>query len=106
MPASLWKSFASPVNGRVSRVVALPGAQRVTRDAEVHEIHPPDPASASRFVRSDRVLHGRQPTEQKFRTLSVWEDEESLMRFVGRDPHGQVMTDLIAHMGRTKFVQW
>jgi hypothetical protein len=43
---------------------------------------------------------------RKFWTLSVWEDEESLMRFVGRNPHGRVMTDLIPHMGQTKFVQW
>ena len=32
---------------------------------------------------------------REFWTLSVWEDEESLMRFVGRNHHGRVMADLI-----------
>ena len=43
---------------------------------------------------------------RKFWTLSVWEDEESLMRFVGRNPHSRVMTDLLPHMGQTEFIHW
>ena len=39
-----------------------------------------------------------------FWTLSVWEDEESLRRFVQRNPHGRVMTDLLPHMGQTDFL--
>ena len=38
-----------------------------------------------------------------FWTLSVWEDEASLRRFVQQDPHGKVMMDLLPHMGQTAF---
>jgi heme-degrading monooxygenase HmoA len=40
---------------------------------------------------------------REFWTLSVWEDEESLRRFVQRTPHGRVMTDLLSDMGQTSF---
>lgn len=43
---------------------------------------------------------------REFWTLSVWDDEEALMRFVARNPHGRIMTDLVPHMGQTKFTQW
>ena len=36
-----------------------------------------------------------------FWTLSVWEDEESLRRFVQWTPHGRVMVDLLPDMGQT-----
>ena len=32
--------------------------------------------------------------------------EEALMRFVGKNPHGRIMTDLLPHMGQTKFIRW
>ena len=38
------------------------------------------------------------------RTLSVWEDEASLRRFVQQNPHEKVMMDLLPHMGQTAFV--
>jgi len=41
---------------------------------------------------------------RKFWTLSVWEDEESLRRFVQRTPHGRVMMDLLPDMGQTSFL--
>jgi Domain of unknown function (DUF3291) len=60
------------------------------------------------FVELFTARHGRYPLIDLLveGDLSVWEDEESLMRFVGRYAHGRVMTDLIPHMGQTKFVQW
>src|SRR5829696_702900 len=45
---------------RVPRDVVLPTAQQVARAAEVHEVYLPDPASAGRFGRADRVLPGRE----------------------------------------------
>ncbi len=42
----------------------------------------------------------------RFWTLSVWEDEKSLMEFVIKRPHGEIMADLAPHMGETKFVRW
>jgi hypothetical protein len=43
---------------------------------------------------------------QRFWTLSVWEDEKSLMEFVQILPHSRAMVALRSHMGKTKFVQW
>jgi hypothetical protein len=43
---------------------------------------------------------------RRFWTLSVWEDEKALIEFVRNVPHGQVMTALKPHMGKTKFVEW
>jgi hypothetical protein len=43
---------------------------------------------------------------REFWTLSVWEDTRSLMNFVAKVPHGEVMKALSGHMGPTKFSQW
>ncbi len=53
----------------VRRVAVLLAAQPVARNAEVHEIHLPDPAPASRFGGSDRVLYGCEHTKQKILDL-------------------------------------
>ena len=42
----------------------------------------------------------------RFWTLSVWEDEEALMAFVGKVPHLETMTVLQPYMGGTAFVRW
>ena len=47
-----------------------------------------------------------KPLSREFWTLSVWEDARSLMDFVAKVPHGEVMKALSAHMGPTKFTQW
>jgi len=43
---------------------------------------------------------------REFWTLSVWQDEESLRRFVQRTPHSRVMMDLLSDMGQTEFFHW
>ena len=43
---------------------------------------------------------------RRFYTLSVWEDEQALMDFVGGNPHFDTMQVLGPHMGSTKFVRW
>lgn len=50
-------------------------------------------------------LHA-EPFRRQFWTLSVWEDRQSLMDFVGEIPHSRIMQSLAPHMGKTKFVQW
>src|SRR6266849_3099110 len=50
-------------------------------------------------------LHA-QPFRRRFWTLSVWEDQQSLMNFVRQAPHGKIMQVLAPHMGETQFVQW
>jgi len=44
--------------------------------------------------------------KKRFWTLSVWEDEKSLMNFVFQIPHSEVMKRLAGHMGETKFARW
>jgi hypothetical protein len=43
---------------------------------------------------------------RSFWTLSVWEDQKTLMEFVARIPHGETMKGMSPHMGPTKFTQW
>lgn len=47
-----------------------------------------------------------QPFAKKFWTLSVWENQQSLMDFVGRIPHSRIMQLLAPHMQKTQFSQW
>ena len=107
MPASPWKSFATPESNREYHAIlsylplnsfrALPKFTRYTLQIR-------------RQLADSEGLIGysmdANVSSRKFWTLSVWEDEESLMRFVGRNPHGRVMTDLLAHMGQTQFIHW
>ena len=41
-----------------------------------------------------------------FWTLSVWQDQKTLMDFVSNMPHGEAMKAMTPHMGRTKITQW
>ncbi|MGB2887999.1 MAG: DUF3291 domain-containing protein [Candidatus Acidiferrales bacterium] len=50
-------------------------------------------------------LHA-QPLHRWFWTLSVWEDQQSLMAFVRQAPHAQIMQTLTPLMDKTRFVQW
>jgi nitrite reductase/ring-hydroxylating ferredoxin subunit len=43
------------------------------------------------------------PLTKEFWTLSVWEDRDSLWRFVHKLPHSRAMQDLLPHMGETGF---
>jgi hypothetical protein len=107
VPASPWKSFAAPDNAReylallsylpLNKWRALPKFMRYTLQIR------------RQLAESEGLIGYSMDANvpsRRFWTLSVWEDEESLMRFVGRNPHGRVMTDLIPHMGQTQFVQW
>ena len=50
-------------------------------------------------------LHA-QPLRRRFWTLSVWEDQQSLMSFVRHVPHAKIMQILAPHMRKTQFAQW
>jgi hypothetical protein len=45
-------------------------------------------------------------TLKRFWTLSVWEDQQSLMDFVGEIPHSRIMQELAPHMDKSRFAQW
>jgi len=44
--------------------------------------------------------------QKKFWTLSVWESEAALQRFVAQIPHSAVMAALYDKMEETHFVRW
>jgi len=43
---------------------------------------------------------------RNFWTLSVWEDDRTLMEFVRLPPHGEAMKWIAPHMGATRFTRW
>lgn len=104
MPALPWKAFATPESGREYHALlshlplntfrALPKFMRYTI-----QIRRQLAASEGLIGYSlDANVPGKE-----FWTLSVWEDRESLWRFVQRIPHSRVMTDLLPHMRQTDF---
>lgn len=46
------------------------------------------------------------PLRREFWTLSVWENEAALADFVDANPHGKTSSNLIPHMGATRFIRW
>jgi hypothetical protein len=107
VPASPWKSFAAPENGReyVALLSYLPLNKWRAMPKFMRYVYQIWRQLADSEGLIGYSLDANVPSRE-FWTLSVWEDEESLMRFVGTNPHGRVMTDLIPHMGQTKFIQW
>ena len=105
MPALPWKFFATPENDReytalltylpLSKWHAIPKFVRYT-------------SQIRRQLAGSEGLIGyaldANVLNRDFWTLSVWENEESLRRFVQRNPHGRVMTDLLPDMGQTEFL--
>jgi heme-degrading monooxygenase HmoA len=43
---------------------------------------------------------------KRFWTLSAWEDEAALQEFVAAAPHADVIKELTAYMGATRFTRW
>ena len=107
MPALPWKSFVAPETGReyhamlsylpLNKWRTMPKFFRYTRQIQ-HQLA--NSEGLIGYSLDANVL------SRKFWTLSVWEDEESLWRFVPRTPHGRVMTDLLPDMGQTEFFHW
>ena len=54
----------------------------------------------------DRLFIGCPCVREKIWTLSVWEDEAALERFVGQQPHRQAMIRLRRDMGDSAFTRW
>ncbi len=104
MPALPWKSFATPDSDREYHALlshlplntfrAMPKFFRF-----VFGIRRQLAGSEGLIGYSlDAHIPGKE-----FWTLSVWEDRESLWRFVQKMPHSQAMTDLLPRMGKTEF---
>jgi quinol monooxygenase YgiN len=43
---------------------------------------------------------------RNFWTLSAWEDQQALIDFVSKVPHGEAMKAMAPHMGQPTFTQW
>jgi len=105
MPALPWKSFALPKNDReysalltylpLKRWRAIPKFMRYTSQIQRQLA---DSEGLIGYALDAKVL------SRDFWTLSVWEDEASLRRFVQQNPHEKVMMDLLPHMGQPAFV--
>ena len=104
MPALPWKSFALPENDReysalltylpLKRWRAIPKFMRYTSQIQRQLA---DSEGLIGYALDAKVL------SRDFWTLSVWEDEASLRRFVQQNPHEKVMMDLLPHMSQTAF---
>jgi heme-degrading monooxygenase HmoA len=107
MKPSRWQSFATPSTGReyLAMASSLPLKQYATIPRFL------------RFTAAIRGQLGRAPgllgyslqaefRARRFWTLSVWEDEAALMRFVNEPPHERVMGMLATRMDPTKFARW
>ncbi len=107
MPALPWKSFAAPETDReyhamlsylpLNKWRTMPKFFRYTRQIQRQLANSEGLIGYS----LDANVLGRT-----FWTLSVWEDEESLWRFVPRIPHSRAMTNLLRDMGQTEFFHW
>jgi nitrite reductase/ring-hydroxylating ferredoxin subunit len=99
-----WKSFATPESGReyaallshlpLNTFGAMPLFFRFVIGIRRQLAHSEGLIGYS----LDTNLPGKE-----FWTLSVWEDRDSLWRFVERMPHSRAMRDLVPHMGQTEF---
>jgi 3-phenylpropionate/trans-cinnamate dioxygenase ferredoxin subunit len=104
VPALPWKSFAVPESDTEYHALlshlplntfrAMPKFMRFTRQIRRQL------AEAEGLVGYSLDAH---VLAKEFWTLSVWEDRDSLWRFVQRMPHSQAMADLLPHMRQTEF---
>jgi heme-degrading monooxygenase HmoA len=107
VPALPWKSYATPDPDREYLVLASSLPLRRYR-------------ATSGFMRMvgqiRRQLDGApglvgysldaNPFARRYWTLSVWEDQKALDRFVAANPHRQVMARLRSQLGPTRFTTW
>jgi hypothetical protein len=107
MPAIRWKSFATTDPEREYLVLAsyLPlrrfsaTFRFVRRTVAVRR----QLASAQGLVGYSMLA---KPLSRQYLTLSVWEDEAALAKFVSDNPHVEIMSALAPDMRPTRFARW
>jgi heme-degrading monooxygenase HmoA len=107
VPALPWRSFAAPESGR--EYVALLSYLPLNKFRAIPKFMKYTFQIRRQLAHSEGLIgYSLDPNvpSRKFWTLSVWEDEESLRRFVQQRPHSSVMTDLIPDMGQTEFLRF
>ena len=104
MPALPWKSFATPEYDR--EYPALLSHLPLKTFGAMPKFFRFMFAIQRQLAESEGLIGyslDAHPLAKEFWTLSVWEDRDSLWRFVHRLPHSRAMKDLIPHMGETGF---
>ena len=104
MPALPWKSFTTPESEREYPALLshLPLATFRAMPKFFRFVF----AIQRQLAESEGLIGyslDAHPLAKEFWTLSVWQDRDSLWRFVHRLPHSQAMQDLLPHMGETGF---
>ena len=104
MPALPWKSFTTPEGDREYPALLshLPLASFRAMPKFFKFVF----AIQRQLAESEGLIGyslDAHPLAREFWTLSVWEDRDSLWRFVHKLPHSRAMQDLLPHMGETGF---
>ncbi len=104
MPALPWKSFTTPESD--TEYSALLSHLPLATFRAIPKFFRFVFAIQRQLAESEGLIGyslDAHPLAKEFWTLSVWEDRDSLWRFVHRLPHSQAMQDLLPHMGETGF---
>ena len=104
MPALPWKSFTTPEDDREYPALLshLPLASFRVMPKFFKFVF----AIQRQLAESEGLIGyslDAHPLAKEFWTLSVWQDRDSLWRFVHKLPHSRAMQDLLPHMGETGF---
>jgi nitrite reductase/ring-hydroxylating ferredoxin subunit len=104
VPALPWKSFAAPESDR--EYPALLSLLPLNTFRAMLEFFRFVSGIRRQLAHSEGLIGYSLDANvlgKEFWTLSVWQDRESLWRFVQRMPHGRAMSELVPYMGQTEF---
>jgi quinol monooxygenase YgiN len=107
MPASPWRTFASPdPNGDSVALLSYLPLKSYWRVVPffVYAAQVVKQLAAAKGLLGYSLL--ARPLSKRFWTLSAWKDEDALRAFVQNPPHVRIMTALAPHMDKTNFVRW
>ncbi len=102
-----WKSFAAPREDK--EYVALLSFLPLKRYRKIPKFAGLTMETMRQLAKSRGLIGyslGAELMLKRFWTLSVWDDRQSLMDFVGQIPHSRIMQELASHMDKTGFAEW
>jgi hypothetical protein len=102
-----WKSFTSPKGDK--EYVALLSFLPLKRYRKIATFARLTIETMGQLAKSRGLIGYSLAAElmlKRFWTLSVWEDQQSLMDFVREIPHSRIMQELAPHMEKTQFTRW
>jgi hypothetical protein len=107
MPATRWKSFATPAERK--EYVALATFLPLKRFRSLPRFMWFSLQVQKQLARSEGLIGYSLNSDVRrlhFWTLSVWQDRMALSEFVHANPHQEIMRKMVPSMGETKFVYW